>query len=87
LELKVAVAFVFPFPSKVCLDPSTYALPIRHGSALPDLPATVITGIEDLKKLKSAVVIPHIVHSAFSLSLYSYTTHDLHRNLYRIPLQ
>jgi serine/threonine protein kinase len=68
-------------------DPNTYALPIRRGAELPDLPSAVITGIEDLKKLKSAVVIPHIVHSAFSPSLYSYTTHDIHRNLYRIPLQ
>ncbi len=68
-------------------DPNTYALPIRRGSELPDLPSTVISGVEDLKKLKSAVVIPHIVHSAFSPSLYSYTTHDIHRNLYRIPLQ
>jgi eukaryotic-like serine/threonine-protein kinase len=67
-------------------DPNTYALPIRRSSGLPDLPS-VITGIEDLKKFKSAVVIPHIVNSAFSPSLYSYTTHDAHRNLYRIPLQ
>jgi len=68
-------------------DPNTYALPIRRGSGLPDLPSSVITGIEDLKKLKAAVVIPHIVNSAFSPSLYSYSTHDTHRNLYRIPLQ
>jgi serine/threonine protein kinase len=68
-------------------DPNTYALPIRRALGLPDLPATVIAGIEDLKKLKSAVVIPHIVNSAFSPSLYSYATHDIHRNLYRIPLK
>ena len=68
-------------------DPNSYALPIRRGSGLPDLPSTVISGIEDLKKLKSAVVIPHIVDSAFSPSLYVYTVQSTHRNLYRIQLQ
>jgi eukaryotic-like serine/threonine-protein kinase len=68
-------------------DPSSYALPILRGSGLPDLPSTVISGIEDLKGLRSAVVIPHIVDSAFSPSLYVYTVHTTHRNLFRIPLQ
>jgi eukaryotic-like serine/threonine-protein kinase len=68
-------------------DPNTYALPVRHASGLPDLPASVISGIEDLKKMKSAVAIPHIVNSAFSLSLFSYSTQDSHRNLYRVLLQ
>jgi eukaryotic-like serine/threonine-protein kinase len=68
-------------------DPNSYALPIRRGSGLPDLPSTVIEGTEDLKKLKSAVVFPHIVDSAFSPSLYVYTVHSNYRNLYRIPLQ
>src|ERR1019366_4197870 len=68
-------------------DPNSYALPIRRGSGLPDLPPTVIARTEDLKKLKSAVVIPRIVDSAFSHSLYVYTVHSNYRNLYRIPLQ
>ena len=68
-------------------DPNSYALPIRRGSGLPDLPSTVISGTEDLKKLRSAVVFPHIVDSAFSSSLYVYTVHTTHRNLFRIPLQ
>ena len=68
-------------------DPNSYALPVRHDSGLPDLPSTVISGIEDLKKLKSGVVFPHIVDSAFSPSLYVYTVHSNYRNLYRIPLQ
>jgi hypothetical protein len=34
-------------------DPNSYALPIRRGSGLPDLPSTVITGIDDVKKSKS----------------------------------
>jgi dipeptidyl aminopeptidase/acylaminoacyl peptidase len=68
-------------------DPKSYALPIRRGSGLPDLPSIVIPGIEDLKKLKSVVTMPHIVDSAFSSSLYVYTVQSTHRNLYRISLQ
>jgi Tol biopolymer transport system component/predicted Ser/Thr protein kinase len=68
-------------------DPNSYALPIRRSSGLPDLPAAVIAGTEDLKKLKSAVVIPHIVDSAFDSSLYVYAVQSTHRNLYRVPLQ
>jgi hypothetical protein len=68
-------------------DPISYALPIRRDSGLPDLPSTLIAGIDDLKRLKSVVVIPHIVDSAFSPSLYVYTVPSTYRNLYRIPLQ
>ena len=71
----------------VQVDPNSYALPIRRDSGLPDLPPTVIAGVEDLKKLKSAVVIPHIVDSAFDLSLNVYSVQSTYRNLYRIPLQ
>jgi Tol biopolymer transport system component len=67
-------------------EDESYALPILRGSGLPDLPSTVLSGVEDLKKLKSAVIIPHIVNSAFSLSLYAYTVQNTTRNLYRIPL-
>jgi eukaryotic-like serine/threonine-protein kinase len=67
-------------------DPNSYALPLRRDTGLPDLPSTVISGIEDLKKLKSAVVFPHIVDSAFSPSLYVYTVYSTYRNLYRVPL-
>jgi hypothetical protein len=37
-----------------------------------------------LKKMKSAVVSPRIVDSAFSPSLYVYTVHNTHWKLYRI---
>jgi len=67
-------------------DPNSYALPIRRSLGLPDLPSPVLAGTEDLKKLKSAVVFPHIVDAAFSPSLYVYTVKTTHRNLYRIPL-
>ena len=51
------------------------------------MPSTGIVGIEDLKKAKSAVAIPHIVDSAVSPSLYAYTVQSTHRNLFRILLQ
>jgi len=70
----------------VQVDTNTYALPIRRDSGLPALPPTTISGTEDLKKLKSAVVIPHIVDEAFSSSLYVYTIQTTYRNLYRIPV-
>ena len=68
-------------------DPNTYALAIQPSTGLPELPASVISGVEDLKKLKSAVVIPHLVDTAYSQSLYTYTVQSTYRNLYRIPLQ
>jgi hypothetical protein len=61
-------------------------LPILRGSGLPDLPSAVISSTEDLKKLKSATAMPHIVNTLFSPSLYFYTMQNIHRNLYRIPL-
>jgi len=68
-------------------DPNSYALPVRRDLGLPDLPSMVISGTEDLKKLRSVIVFPHIVDSAFSPSLYIYTVQSTHRNLYRISLQ
>jgi len=68
-------------------DPVSYALPIRRGYGLPDLPSTPISRIEDVKKLKSVVAIPHIVDTAFSSSIYVYTVNSTYRNLYRIPLE
>jgi hypothetical protein len=67
-------------------DQNTYALPVRRGWGLPDLPATSIRGIEDLRQMKSAVLIPHVVSSAVSPSLYAYLVMTTHRNLYRVPL-
>jgi eukaryotic-like serine/threonine-protein kinase len=65
---------------------TSYALPIRRGAGLPDMPTTVISGTADLKKLESAVVVSHIVDSASGPSLYVYTVQSKRRNLYRIQL-
>jgi serine/threonine protein kinase/WD40 repeat protein len=68
-------------------DPNTYALPIHRGNGLPEEPAKLVSSIEDLQKIKSAVIIPHIVDSAVSTTVYTYTVESTHRNLYRVRLQ
>jgi len=68
-------------------DQATYALPVKHGLGLPDLPSKVIGGMNDLKTLKTAVVIPHIVVAATSPSDYVYIVRTSHHNLYRIPIE
>ncbi|MFZ3217033.1 MAG: protein kinase [Candidatus Acidiferrales bacterium] len=71
----------------VSQDQNTYVLPLRQRSGLPSVPlGGVVTG-EQLKKIKSVVVIPHPVDSAISTSLYAYTQETTRRNLFRIPLQ
>jgi hypothetical protein len=68
-------------------DQTTYALPVRRGTGLPDLPAHVITQPEDLKFVKGAKLLPQIVDSAVNPSLFAFTRTNIRRNLYRIPLQ
>jgi hypothetical protein len=68
-------------------DKNSYALPLRRGSGIPKLSSTGIMEIENLKKEKTALVIPQIVDSAVSPSFYAYTVQTTHRNLYRILLQ
>jgi hypothetical protein len=43
--------------------------------------------MEDITNAKPAAVIPHIVSSAASPSVYAYVQQTTRRNLYRIPLQ
>lgn len=67
-------------------DQGTYALPVHRNSGLPDLPAKGLLDFDQLKHVKGAVFIPHLVDSALSTSLYAYTRQTIRRNLYRIPL-
>jgi eukaryotic-like serine/threonine-protein kinase len=67
-------------------EAKTYALPIRRSTGLPDLPSTPFSGIDDVKKMKSAIPIPHMVDSVFNSSLYVYTVPSTYRNLYRVHL-
>ena len=65
----------------------TFPLPLLHDSGLPILPAAGIASVEDFTNAKAATVIPRLVDSAISPSVYAYSIRNTRRNLYRIPLQ
>ena len=65
----------------------TYVLPVSRATGLPTLPTTGIAQVGDLKKIKGAQFLPVVVDSAVSPSLFAFTRTNIHRNLYRIPLQ
>jgi hypothetical protein len=65
---------------------ATFPLPVVSASGLPSLPPAGIERMEDFARAKSAAVIPRMVDSAVSPSLYAYTVKNTRRNLYRIPL-
>ena len=71
------------FPS---LHEGSYALPVFQDTGLPKLPPAGIARIEDFAGGKTPAVIPQVVESAISPSVYAYTRRNTRRNLYRIPL-
>jgi eukaryotic-like serine/threonine-protein kinase len=71
------------FPS---LYEGTYSLPVLHDTGLPKLPPAGIARIEDFAGAKTASVIPDVVESALSPSVYAHVRQNTRRNLYRIPL-
>jgi eukaryotic-like serine/threonine-protein kinase len=71
------------FPS---LHETSYALPVAHDTGLPKLPASGIARLADLNNAKTVTAIPEYVESAISPSVYAYTSRNIRRNLYRIPL-
>ena len=71
----------------VATDQNTYVLRLRQAGGLPELPTKVALDGEILKKMKPVAVIPHLVDSAVSTSIYAYTVNSTRRNLYRVPLQ
>ena len=64
----------------------TYVVPTLPDSGLPKLPPGGIAATDDMKSVKSAAVIPSLVKSALSPSVYAFTRLITRRNLYRIPL-
>ena len=66
---------------------ATYVLPVSRATGLPTLPKTGIAQVGDLKSSKGAQFLPVVVDSAVSPSLFAFTRTNIHRNLYRIPLQ
>ena len=76
--------FMYVYPPT--LRNATFPLPVVSASGLPSLPPAGIERMEDFARAKSAAVIPRMVDSAVSPSLYAYTVKNTRRNLYRIPL-
>jgi serine/threonine protein kinase len=76
----------FAYVSFSMMREGSYTLPVLHETGLPRLPSTGIARTEDLKNASTAPVIPQVVESALSPSIYAYTHQSTRRNLYRIPL-
>jgi eukaryotic-like serine/threonine-protein kinase len=76
----------FAYVSFSLMHDGTYTLPVLHDTGLPKLPATGIARVQDLKDATKAAMIPQVVESAISPSIYAYTQQSTRRNLYRIPL-
>jgi len=66
-------------------DENTYALPVNPARGIPNFPSGGVTGA-DLKADKRVVVIPQEIESAVRPNYYSYTRHNIRRNIYRVPL-
>ena len=81
-EMTGKFAYLY-FPS---LREGSYPLQVLHDTGLPKLPPAGISRIEDLTIAKEAAVIPDVVESALSPSVYAYVRQNTRRNLYRIPL-
>jgi serine/threonine protein kinase/Tol biopolymer transport system component len=64
----------------------TYPMPVAK-NGLPNLPQVGITRLEDVPNLKRTALIPWIIQSAVSPSVYAYTRKETRRNLYRIQLR
>lgn len=65
----------------------TFALPIRAGKSLPDLPAAGVTSAEEAATLPGVRVIDHgNISPGRDPSVYAYTKMTAQRNLYRIPI-
>jgi serine/threonine protein kinase/Tol biopolymer transport system component len=76
----------FVYVSFSLMHQGSYPLPVLPDTGLPKLPPTGITRAEDLKAATTAAMIPQVVESAVSPSVYAYTRQNTRRNLYRIPL-
>ncbi len=65
----------------------TFALPVRPGRALPDLPASGVRSKAEAAALPGVRVIEHgNVSPGRDPSVYAFTNISAHRNLYRVPV-
>ena len=67
-------------------DSNTYVLPVNPARGIPNFPPGGLTTEVDMKRDKRAIVIPQDIESAVRPNYYSYTRHNIRRNIYRIPL-
>lgn len=64
----------------------SYSIPVIHELGLPKMPSAGFAGIEDVPNAKTNAVIPWLVESAVSQSVYAYSRISTRRNLYRVRL-
>jgi hypothetical protein len=65
----------------------TFALPIRPGRALPDLPASGVRSKAEAAALPGVRVIERgNISPGRDPSVYAFTRISAHRNLYRVPV-
>jgi eukaryotic-like serine/threonine-protein kinase len=65
----------------------TVALPIPAGKYLPDLPASRMELFEEAAARPGARTFDRLISPGPSPALYAFTSMNVHRNLYRIPLR
>jgi eukaryotic-like serine/threonine-protein kinase len=76
----------FVYVSFSLMREKSNTLPVLPDTGLPKLPPAGVTREEDLRNAATAAVIPQVVESAISPSIYAYTRQSTRRNLYRVPL-
>ena len=65
----------------------SFALPIRDGKPLPDLPASGVRSEAEAAALPGVHVIEHgNISPGRDPSVYAFTRISAHRNLYRVPV-
>jgi len=67
-------------------DSTTYVLPVKSGTGLPNFPREGVSEPADVKKMATATI-PRLVDSVISTDFYSYTQTNVRRNIYRIPIR
>ena len=79
---------VFQFGATAAHDAhaQTYVLPVSGERGLLEFPPDGLNGPEDLKKSPRMKVLPRGVDSVLGPETYSYTTTNIRRNIYRIPI-
>jgi serine/threonine protein kinase len=65
----------------------TLVVPVSQGESMPALPPAGITGAADVLKIKGAKLLDGIVLWGPKPGLSASARQDVHRNLYRVPLQ